>query len=83
MDSQDFVNLRRQDPFLPFRVKTKDGQAYDAVHPELLMVCRRHILIGFPRKGSDKPFFETFERVNYSDIAQIDMLDADKALQTK
>jgi len=83
MGFQDFATLRRQEPFRPFRVKTKDGQAFDAVHPDLMMACSDYVIIGFPRKGSDQPFFETFTRVNYSDIAQVEMLDADKALQTK
>ena len=83
MDSQDFVSLKRQEPFRPFRVKTADGQAHDVVHPDLLMLCRKHMVIGFPRQGSSEPFFETFARVEYADIKQVDKLDPDKALQTK
>ena len=83
MEFKDFVTLRRQEPFRPFRIMTKDGKTIDAVHPELLMVCTRYLIVGFPRLGSNLPIFETFTRVPYLDIAQVDLLDADKALQTK
>ena len=83
MDSQDFVQLRRQAPFRPFRVRTKEGRTFDAVHQDLLMPCSDYVIISFPRNGSDKAIFETFMRVRYADIDQLEMLDADKAQQNK
>ena len=83
MDAKEFNNLRHREPFQPFRVTTKDGRAIDVVHPQLVLTLDKHVWIGIPRKGSNKPIYEHLENVNYSDIKQVDMLDADKALQTK
>ena len=37
-----------QRPFSPFRVVTSSGNSYEVVHPELIMVGRRELIIGRP-----------------------------------
>lgn len=83
MNSTEFNNLRHRKPFLPFRVTTKDGRTIDVVHPQLVLTLDDYVWIGIPRKGANLPIYEHLENVNYSDITQVDMLDADKALQSK
>jgi hypothetical protein len=83
MVPNDFVALKHQEPFRPFRVILVDGQAYDVVHHQLMMVGVNDLMIGLPRSGSDKPYFERLVWVAYPQIKQVDMLDADKALQTR
>src|SRR5205085_816816 len=75
MLSKEFTALRRQEPFRPFRVTLTDGRIYDVVHPQLMMVGVDEITIGFPRKGSDQPFFETFTTVALADIRKVDLLE--------
>ena len=83
MNSREFNILRHREPFQPFRVITVDGRAVDVVHPQLVMVLKDYVCIGIPREGYNEPIFEHLENVNYSDITKVEMLDADKALQTK
>ena len=83
MGPRDIKALKRQEPFRPFRITLKDGQAYDVVHSEFVKVGVDQLLIGLPRKGRDRPIASRIVWINYPDIKQVDLLDADKALQTK
>jgi hypothetical protein len=82
MAPRDFVALKHQEPFRPFRVTLVDGQAYDVVHQQLMMVGVNDLMIGLPRPGSNTPPFERLVWVSYPEIKQVDMLDADRTLQT-
>ncbi len=83
MGSRDFIALKRQEPFRPFRVTLTDGHVYDVVHSEFVKVGADEMLIGLPRQGRVRPIAQHIVWINYPDIKQVDMLDADKALQTK
>ena len=39
--------LRRR-PFVPLRIMTSSGQAYDIRHPELVIVGVRYLVVGTP-----------------------------------
>lgn len=76
MQYEDLIKLRRQEPFRPFRVKMNDGRAFAVVHPELMLAGHKQLTIGFPRPGSDKPyFFERYTTVYVSDIEGIEFLE--------
>ena len=36
----------REQPFVPMRIVTSTGQAYDIHHPDLVMVGRRALIVG-------------------------------------
>lgn len=77
MRPEEMTALRRQQPFRPFRINLADGRQLDVVHPELILVGRDDVTIGFPRKNSDKPYlFEHMTTVDLSDILGIDFLEA-------
>jgi hypothetical protein len=80
MVPKDFVTLQRQEPFRPFRVTLTDGQTYDVIHPQLMMVGT-DLMIGFPRKGYDQPIFERHVWLPYADIKQVDMLEPERMLK--
>ena len=82
MAPEEFVKLQRQVPFVPFRVTLADGQSYDVVHAQLMMVAR-DLFIGIPRKGSNQPVFEHQVWIPYQQITKVDMLDPEKALNAK
>jgi len=45
--SADDIQRRvRQQPFVPMRIVTSSGQSYDIPHPDLVMVGRRHLIVG-------------------------------------
>ncbi len=46
MNAQDLRSLLQAKPFYPFRIFMTDGEVYDILHPELLMVGHRTALIG-------------------------------------
>jgi hypothetical protein len=54
MFSADDIQTRLHErPFKPTRFVTTTGQTYDVFHPELVMVGRRFLIIGFP--STDNP----------------------------
>ena len=58
----DIQNRLRERPFVPLRVVTGSGQAYDIRHPDLVLVGRRALIIG--TASNDNPTqFETASRV--------------------
>jgi len=48
MSTNDFLNLTRRQPFLPFRVVTTGGTVYQVPHPDLIMVGLSSVVIGYP-----------------------------------
>jgi len=58
MTHQDLLQFIRQRPFVPFRLMTTDGTAYDIRHPEMLMPGRRLAIVGVP----DDPTVPAFDR---------------------
>jgi hypothetical protein len=43
---EDLHARARQQPFVPFRIVTSAGQAYDIYHPDLVMVGERELMVG-------------------------------------
>jgi hypothetical protein len=49
MFSADDIQARlRQKPFRPLRIIASEGQQFDIHHPDLVLVGRRDLTIGFP-----------------------------------
>ncbi len=44
--SDDIQARARVRPFVPFRIVTSSGHAYDVFHPDLIMVGRRDLMVG-------------------------------------
>ena len=42
----DVQTKLKREPFVPFRIVTSSGKAYDVHHPEWAMVFRRYIEVG-------------------------------------
>jgi hypothetical protein len=55
MRPEDIRALLRQRPFEPFRLVLTDGTRYDIQHPELLIVERSTVKIGFPAASLPMP----------------------------
>ena len=53
--SAEIKDRLSEQPFAPFRIVTSSGKEYDILHPEFLMVGRRVLGIGTPRRqGEDE-----------------------------
>ena len=63
MFTPDEIQSRlRERPFVPLRIVTSSGQAYDISHPDLVLVGRRALIVGVP--SNDNPAqFETASRL--------------------
>lgn len=46
--AEDIQARLRIKPFKPFRIIASEGQRFDVHHPDLVMVGRRDLTIGFP-----------------------------------
>lgn len=63
MFNAEFIRSKhKEEPFVPFRLITSSGQAYDVTHPELLMVGKSRLVVG--TASNDNPgIFETTNMV--------------------
>jgi hypothetical protein len=63
MFSAEGIQTRlREKPFVPLRVVTSSGQAYDITHPDLVLVGKRSLIIG--TANNDNPTqFEVANRI--------------------
>ena len=67
MRAEEFVQLLRRAPFVPFRIHLTDGTTFDIRHPEFVLVLRSRIDIGIP--GNDA--LGILDRVEYCSLLHI------------
>ena len=80
MTVQDYRDLLKAQPFVPFRVILSSGDRYEVRHPELAMIIRNKLLLGIPDKNGELPEMETkialshivgFEPISTPDAAAV------------
>ena len=75
MFTADDISARIADkPFVPLRIITSSGQAYDITHPDLVMVGRRALIIGTASNENPKQF-ESVSRVPILHITDLQDID--------
>jgi hypothetical protein len=68
----------QQTPFVPFRIVTSSGRAYDVPHPELILVGMREVTIG--RSSSHNPaFYVEVDRVSILHVTALEDLGSSPA----
>lgn len=67
------VHLRRR-PFQPFRIHLKDGQAVDALLPDMHILGEGYIDIGFPEANEPDPYCDHSVIVPFSTIDRVELL---------
>jgi hypothetical protein len=79
MFSADDIQARlREKPFVPVRIISTSGQAYDVHHPELVLVGKRFLIIGTP--SNDNPSqFEVANRVAVLHVVDLQDLPVQKS----
>jgi hypothetical protein len=65
--AEDIQERLRQRPFRPLRIIASEGQRFDIYHPDLVLVGRRDLMIGFP--SSDNP--TVYDRVTYLALVHV------------
>ena len=62
-----------EQPFVPIRIITNSGQAFDIPHPDLVMVGKNRLIIG--TASNDNPrFFETTSTVSILHVTDLQEL---------
>jgi hypothetical protein len=73
--SEDIQARLRQRPFVPLRIRVSEGLQYDIFHPDLVLVGRRDLTIGFP--GSENPaIYDQVTRVALVHVVALEDLAA-------
>ncbi len=77
---EDIQARLREQPFRPLRIIASEGLQYDVLHPDLVFVGRRDLMIGFP--GPDNPrLYDRVIRVAIVHIVGLEDLDVTPAPQ--
>lgn len=71
--ANDISSRVRQQPFVPMRIKTSNGEAYDIHHPDLIMVGRREVVVG-TGTVDDPEHYEQLSRISILHIAAVEDL---------
>ena len=72
MRPEDIREFLQRRPFQPFRITLTDGRSYEIRHPELAMVGRSVLIIGWPAPGDSSPIFDRFVWVSLLHIMQVE-----------
>jgi hypothetical protein len=69
MRAEDLFEFTRKRPFKPYRIYTKDGQVYDVLHPDQVIVLRSRVVIGV---GGENGVPEHLEHVSMIHMVRIE-----------
>ncbi len=71
--AEDIQKKLKQQPFQPVRILTSSGERYDIYHPDLVLIGRRHLIVG--TASEDNPaFFEQSSMLSIMHITAIEGL---------
>lgn len=73
MPPENLEDYLRARPFVPFRILLSTGQTYDILHPELVMVGKRTLIIGIT--SDPVPRYEHSVTVALLHIVRLEPLD--------
>jgi hypothetical protein len=77
MFSKDLADLIRRRPFKPFRITLTDGRSYEIRHPEIVMLGKTTVIVGFPAADEEEPVFDRFKIVDLLHIMEAEPIDAE------
>jgi hypothetical protein len=76
MNPKEIVQLKKQQPFQPFRIHLSDGRFYDVYHRDLIIVGPEVVHIGIPVPEHPRLLCEETEIVDLDAIAKLEPLVA-------
>jgi hypothetical protein len=77
-DVREFVRAR---PFVPFRIHTSEGRAYDVRHPDEAMVLTTRVVLPVRTKANGD-FAESLEHVALAHVVRIEEMNAEARQST-
>ena len=75
MRPEDIRVFLQKSPFQPFRITLTDSRTYEVRHPELVMIGRSSIVIGFPSGNDPEPIYDRFVTVSLLHVMQIEPVE--------
>jgi hypothetical protein len=78
--SQDFRARTTQTPFEPFRIVTSAGQEYDILHPDLVLIGTRWVIVGMP-SNKNPHFAEQETKISLLHVTALENLPAQSKLK--
>jgi hypothetical protein len=75
MPPEDLQKKLQAVPFRPFRIHLSDGTAYDVIHPELLLLGRRSLVLGLAGRP-DETLYERIVEVDLLHIVRMELVEA-------
>jgi hypothetical protein len=76
MRPEDICTELKRQPFRPFRIHRSNGKSHEVRHPELVMVGKSCINIGFPSTKHQIPVFDSYEVISLLHINNLELLSS-------
>jgi len=74
MPLEDLQRKLHARPFRPFRIHLSDGAAYDVMHPELLLLGRRSLVLGLASRPEETVYDRTID-IDLIHIVRMEQID--------
>ncbi len=74
MHPDDLLIYVRAHPFVPFRLVVSEGGSYEVRHPDMIMVARRHAIVGLPARDT-QGVAETTHMVALIHVVRVEPLE--------
>lgn len=72
MRPEDVREMLGHRPFRPFRMTLTDGRSYEVRHPELAVVGRSTVFVGFPALDDSEPIYDRYAIISLLHIMQLE-----------
>jgi hypothetical protein len=82
INSGDIQAKLKERPFVPFRVIMSSGQFYDILHPDLVLVGRRHLFVGTASE-ENPTMFDRSSLLSILHVAALESLPTESSQSAK
>lgn len=75
MPTEDLQKKLQTRPFRPFRIYLSDGTEYNVMHPELLLLGRRSLVLGLVNRPEETVYERTID-IDLLHIVRMEQIEA-------
>ena len=76
MPRDEFINILRQQPFRPFRLRTSNEELVEAFDPAMVLIAGDDITVGVPDPELPPPAASDLLWLGFENIVSVEPLDA-------
>ena len=73
MEPETILEHRNREPFVPFRLKLRNGRTYEVPHPNLLMVGRAALVLGTLDREKGEPLFDHTISIDLANVVDVEV----------